>query len=122
MKKTRLTITHIAGRVIAILRAMDPSTQAELADEVGVAKDTLASVESGRQAPSLELVWAVEKAFMDVVHIEHHGIVMHLTGTCVDRLTALGHEVAVRRRGPTVEVRASVVDDVVTSVVEEYLA
>lgn len=60
---------------IAEFRAKKFLTQAELADTVGVARQTIIALEAGRYNPSLRLAYAITKALgakkiEDVFHFE----------------------------------------------------
>lgn len=49
---------------IRILRfANDEMTQAELADKVGVTRQTIIAIEQGRYSPSLEMAFQIARAF-----------------------------------------------------------
>jgi putative transcriptional regulator len=48
---------------LKVLRAERDWTQAELADRVGVARQTIIALEAGKYAPSLELAFKFSKLF-----------------------------------------------------------
>ncbi len=48
---------------LKVLRAENDWTQAELADRVGVARQTIVALEKGKYSPSLELAFRLSKLF-----------------------------------------------------------
>jgi putative transcriptional regulator len=48
---------------IKVLRAERDLSQAQLADELGVARQTVVALEAGKYAPSLTLAFKISKAF-----------------------------------------------------------
>ena len=48
---------------LKVLRAENDWTQAELADRVGVARQTIVALEKGKYSPSLELAFRLSKVF-----------------------------------------------------------
>jgi putative transcriptional regulator len=48
---------------IRIFRAMEEITQQQLADKVGVSRNTINSLEKGTFSPSFLLVWKISKLF-----------------------------------------------------------
>ena len=48
---------------LKVLRAENDWTQADLADRVGVARQTIVALEKGKYAPSLELAFRLSKVF-----------------------------------------------------------
>jgi putative transcriptional regulator len=54
---------HIQNKVRTLRFFRDEMTQQELADEVGVTRQTLASIESGKYSPTLELAFRIAKVF-----------------------------------------------------------
>jgi putative transcriptional regulator len=48
---------------LKVLRAENDWTQAELADRVGVARQTIVALETGRYSPSLDLAFKFSKLF-----------------------------------------------------------
>ena len=48
---------------IKVLRAERDLSQAQLADELGVARQTVIALESGKYAPSLPLAFKISKVF-----------------------------------------------------------
>ncbi|BAL89595.1 putative transcriptional regulator [Actinoplanes missouriensis 431] len=57
MKPTRVT-----NRIRALRAAGGDMTQAELADRVGVTRQTLIAVEQGKYSPSLEVAFKIARA------------------------------------------------------------
>lgn len=58
MKTTKITNT------IRVLRfAQGEMTQAELADKVGVTRQTIIAIEQGRYSPSLEVAFQIARVF-----------------------------------------------------------
>ncbi|MEU8239132.1 helix-turn-helix transcriptional regulator [Actinoplanes missouriensis] len=57
MKPTRVT-----NRIRALRAASGDMTQAELADRVGVTRQTLIAVEQGKYSPSLEVAFKIARA------------------------------------------------------------
>ncbi|MEU4560590.1 helix-turn-helix transcriptional regulator [Actinoplanes sp. NPDC023936] len=54
--------TRVTNRIRALRAARDEMTQAELADRVGVTRQTLIAVEQGRYSPSLEVAFKIARA------------------------------------------------------------
>lgn len=48
---------------LKVFRAMDGLTQQQLADKVGVSRNTINSLEKGEFSPSFLLVWKLAKLF-----------------------------------------------------------
>jgi putative transcriptional regulator len=48
---------------LKVLRAENDWTQAELADRIGVARQTIVALEKGKYSPSLELAFRLSKLF-----------------------------------------------------------
>lgn len=48
---------------LKVFRAMDGLTQQQLADKVGVSRNTINSLETGEFSPSFLLVWKLAKLF-----------------------------------------------------------
>ena len=57
-KKTRITNSIRTLRFLA-----NEMTQQQLADQVGVTRQTILAVENGKYSPSLELAFAIAKVF-----------------------------------------------------------
>lgn len=59
------TIVAYIGIVSSILKlvANHEMTQAELAEEVGVTRQTIITIEQGRYSPSLEMAFKIARAF-----------------------------------------------------------
>ncbi len=58
MKPTRVTNT-----IRSLRFANDEMTQAELADRIGVTRQTIIAIEQGRYSPSLEMAFQIAGAF-----------------------------------------------------------
>lgn len=54
---------HIQNKVRTLRFFKDEMTQQQLADEVGVTRQTLAAIESGKYPPSLELAFRIANVF-----------------------------------------------------------
>ncbi len=48
---------------LKVLRAIHDLTQEELANKVGVSRNTINSLEKGEFSPSFQLVWKISKLF-----------------------------------------------------------
>jgi putative transcriptional regulator len=57
----------IANRVRELRAARDGMTQQALADAVGVSRQTIIAIESGRYSPSLEVALKIARAFEEPV-------------------------------------------------------
>ena len=55
--------TRVTNNIRALRFAHDEMTQAELADRVGVTRQTIIAIEQGRYSPSLEMAFQIAKAF-----------------------------------------------------------
>jgi len=55
--------TKVTNAIRALRFANDEMTQAELADEVGVTRQTIIAIEQGRYSPSLEMAFRIARAF-----------------------------------------------------------
>jgi putative transcriptional regulator len=55
--------TKVTNAIRALRFASDEMTQAELADEVGVTRQTIIAIEQGRYSPSLEMAFRIARAF-----------------------------------------------------------
>ena len=55
--------SNIANRVRDLRDAHDRMTQQALADAVGVSRQTIIAIESGRYSPSLEVALKISRAF-----------------------------------------------------------
>ena len=53
----------MAKNRLKVLRAMRDLTQEELAEKVGVSRQTVIAIEQGKYSPSLELAFRIAKAF-----------------------------------------------------------
>ncbi|SCG49021.1 transcriptional regulator, XRE family [Micromonospora echinaurantiaca] len=58
MKPTRVT-----NNIRALRFAHDEMTQAELADRIGVTRQTVIAIEQGRYSPSLEMAFRIARVF-----------------------------------------------------------
>ncbi|MFF0379343.1 helix-turn-helix transcriptional regulator [Actinoplanes missouriensis] len=54
--------TRVTNRIRALRAAGGDMTQAELADRVGVTRQTLIAVEQGKYSPSLEVAFKIARA------------------------------------------------------------
>lgn len=54
---------HIQNNIRRLRFFKDEMTQQELADEVGVTRQTIAAIESGKYAPTLELAFRIASLF-----------------------------------------------------------
>ena len=54
--------TKVTNRIRALRFARDEMTQAELADRVGVTRQTVIAIEQGRYSPSLEMAFRIARA------------------------------------------------------------
>ena len=55
--------TKVTNAIRALRFANDEMTQAELADNVGVTRQTIIAIEQGRYSPSLEMAFRIARAF-----------------------------------------------------------
>jgi putative transcriptional regulator len=55
--------TRVTNAIRALRFAHDEMTQAELADRVGVTRQTIIAIEQGRYSPSLEMAFQIARAF-----------------------------------------------------------
>ena len=55
--------TKVTNSIRALRFANDEMTQAELADRVGVTRQTIIAIEQGRYSPSLEMAFQIARAF-----------------------------------------------------------
>ncbi|MCH7610943.1 MAG: helix-turn-helix transcriptional regulator [Chloroflexi bacterium] len=55
--------TKVTNSIRALRFANDEMTQADLADRVGVTRQTIIAIEQGRYSPSLEMAFQVARAF-----------------------------------------------------------
>lgn len=58
MKPTRIT-----NKVRALRFASDEMTQAQLADRIGVTRQTIIAIEQGRYSPSLAMAFQIARVF-----------------------------------------------------------
>ncbi len=55
--------TRVTNAIRSLRFANDEMTQAELADRVGVTRQTIIAIEQGRYSPSLEMAFQIARAF-----------------------------------------------------------
>ena len=55
--------TKVTNRIRALRFENGEMTQAELADRVGVTRQTIIAIEQGRYSPSLEMAFRIAKVF-----------------------------------------------------------
>ena len=55
--------TKVTNRIRALRFAADEMTQAELADRIGVTRQTIIAVEQGRYSPSLQMAFLIARVF-----------------------------------------------------------
>ncbi|MGH2766315.1 MAG: helix-turn-helix transcriptional regulator [Actinomycetota bacterium] len=55
--------TRVTNSIRSLRFAHDEMTQAELADRVGVTRQTIIAVEQGRYSPSLEMAFQIARVF-----------------------------------------------------------
>ncbi|MEX2562673.1 MAG: helix-turn-helix transcriptional regulator [Nitriliruptoraceae bacterium] len=55
--------TKVTNQIRALRFANGEMTQAELADRVGVTRQTIIAIEKGRYSPSLEMAFEIARAF-----------------------------------------------------------
>jgi len=55
--------TKVTNSIRALRFAADEMTQADLAERVGVTRQTVIAIEQGRYSPSLEMAFQIAKAF-----------------------------------------------------------
>jgi putative transcriptional regulator len=55
--------THVTNSIRALRFANGEMTQADLADRVGVTRQTIIAIEQGKYSPSLEMAFQVARAF-----------------------------------------------------------
>ena len=55
--------TRVTNRIRALRFAADEMTQADLADRLGVTRQTIIAVEQGRYSPSLEMAFRIAGVF-----------------------------------------------------------
>ncbi|MDN4616289.1 helix-turn-helix transcriptional regulator [Leifsonia sp. F6_8S_P_1B] len=55
--------TRVTNSIRALRFGADEMTQAELADRVGVTRQTIIAIEQGRYSPSLELAFQIARVF-----------------------------------------------------------
>lgn len=55
--------THVTNRIRALRFAAGEMTQAELADRVGVTRQTIIAIEQGKYSPSLEMAFQIAAVF-----------------------------------------------------------
>jgi putative transcriptional regulator len=55
--------TRVTNNIRALRFANDEMTQAELADRIGVTRQTIIAIEQGRYSPSLEMAFQIARSF-----------------------------------------------------------
>jgi putative transcriptional regulator len=55
--------TRVTNRIRSLRFAAGEMTQADLADQVGVTRQTIIAIEQGRYSPSLEMAFRIAQAF-----------------------------------------------------------
>jgi len=55
--------THVTNRIRALRFAAGEMTQAELAERIGVTRQTVIAIEQGRYSPSLEMAFQIARVF-----------------------------------------------------------
>lgn len=55
--------TRVTNRIRALRFAADEMTQADLAERIGVTRQTVIAIEQGRYSPSLELAFQIAAVF-----------------------------------------------------------
>lgn len=55
--------TQVTNRIRALRFAHDEMTQAELADRIGVTRQTVIAIEQSRYSPSLEMAFKIARVF-----------------------------------------------------------
>ena len=55
--------THVTNSIRALRFASGEMTQADLADRVGVTRQTVIAIEQGKYSPSLEMAFQIARAF-----------------------------------------------------------
>jgi len=55
--------TRITNRIRALRFAHDEMTQAQLAQRIGVTRQTIIAIEQGRYSPSLEMAFQIARVF-----------------------------------------------------------
>jgi putative transcriptional regulator len=58
-----LKATRVTNAIRALRFARGEMTQAELADRVGVTRQTIIAIEQGRYSPSLEMAFQIARVF-----------------------------------------------------------
>jgi putative transcriptional regulator len=55
--------THVTNSIRTLRFAKGEMTQADLADRVGVTRQTIIAIEQGKYSPSLEMAFQIARAF-----------------------------------------------------------
>ena len=55
--------TQVQNRIRALREAHDNMTQGQLADELGVTRQTVNAIEQGKYSPSLEVAFQIARVF-----------------------------------------------------------
>lgn len=59
----KLKPTRVSNRIRTLRFSTGEMTQAELADRVGVTRQTIIAIEKGRYSPSLEMAFQIARVF-----------------------------------------------------------
>jgi putative transcriptional regulator len=55
--------THVTNRIRVLRLDADEMTQGELADRIGVTRQTVNAIEQGKYSPSLEVAFKISRVF-----------------------------------------------------------
>jgi putative transcriptional regulator len=55
--------THVTNSIRSLRFAADEMTQADLADRVGVTRQTIIAIEQGKYSPTLEMAFRIARVF-----------------------------------------------------------
>ena len=62
-KEYKMSKDHIQNKIRTLRFFKEEMTQKQLADEVGVTRQTIAAIESGKYSPTLELAFRIVQVF-----------------------------------------------------------
>ena len=66
--------TRVTNRIRALRAERDDLTQAELAERLGVTRQTVIAIEQGRYSPSLEMAFQIARVFdVPLDDVFHYG-------------------------------------------------